>query len=86
MIGQHHQGVLVALVDRVSKFTLIKKVDSKHADVVTGATITFLKPYLDKTLTITADNRKNLPVMKASQNNWRRRSILPTLISPGRVA
>jgi len=37
---------------------LIKKVDSKHAEVVTEATIILLKPYLDKALTITADNGK----------------------------
>jgi IS30 family transposase len=58
VIGKNHQGALVTIVDRVSKFTLIKKVASKHADVVTEATITLLKPYLDKTLTITADNGK----------------------------
>jgi IS30 family transposase len=50
---------LVTIVDRVSKFTLIKKVDNKHAEVVTAATISLLQPYyLDKTLTITADNGK----------------------------
>ena len=58
MIGQNHQGALVTIVDRVSKFTLIKKVDSKHAEVVTEATISLLLPYLDKTLTITADSGK----------------------------
>jgi IS30 family transposase len=58
VIGKNHQGALVTIVDRVSKFTLIKKVASKHADVVTEATITLLQPYLDKTLTITADNGK----------------------------
>ena len=58
VIGQNHQGVLVTIVDRVSKFTLIKKVDSKHADVVTAAAISLLQPYPDKTLTITADNGK----------------------------
>ena len=58
VIGKNHKGALVTLVDRVSKFTLIKKVDSKHAKVVTEATIMMLKPYLDKTLTITADNGK----------------------------
>jgi IS30 family transposase len=52
VIGQNHQGALVTIVDRVSKFTLIKKVDSKHAEVVTAATIILLQPYLDKTLTI----------------------------------
>ena len=58
VMGKNHQGALVTLVDRASKFTLIKKVDSKHAEVVTEATITLLQPYLDKTLTITADNGK----------------------------
>jgi len=58
VIGKNHQGALVTIVDRASKFTLIKKVNSKHAEVVTHATITLLQPYLDKTLTITADNGK----------------------------
>jgi IS30 family transposase len=58
VIGKNHQGALVTIVDRVSKFTLIKKVASKHADVVTEATIILLRPYLDKTITITADNGK----------------------------
>lgn len=58
VIGKNHQGALVTIVDRVSKMTLIKKVASKHADVVTEATIMLLKPYFDKTLTVTADNGK----------------------------
>jgi IS30 family transposase len=58
VIGKNHQGALVTIVDRVSKFTLIKKVDSKHADVVTKATVSLLNPFKDKTLTITADNGK----------------------------
>ena len=58
MIGKNHQGAWVTLVDRVSKFTVIKKVASNHADVVTEASLTLLRPYLDKTLTITADNGK----------------------------
>jgi len=67
VIGKNHQGALVTIVDRVSKFTLIKKVDSKRSDVETEATISLLKPYLDKVLTITADNGKefsNHQVMK----------------------
>ena len=56
--GKNHQGTLVTIVGRVSKFTLIKKVASKPADLVTAATIDLLKPYMDKTGTITADNGK----------------------------
>jgi len=58
VIGQGHRGALVTIVERVSKFTLIKKVDSKHAETVTAAAIALLAPYRDKTLTITADNGK----------------------------
>jgi IS30 family transposase len=58
VIGKNHQGALVTIVDRVSKFTLIKKVDSKHAEVVTEATIILLQSYLDRTLRLTADNGK----------------------------
>jgi IS30 family transposase len=58
VIGKNHKGALVTIVDRVSKFTLIKKVDSKQAQVVTEATVTLLTPYLDQTHTITADNGK----------------------------
>ena len=46
VIGKNHKGALVTIVDRVSKFTLIKKVDSKQAKVVTEATIKLLTPYL----------------------------------------
>lgn len=58
VIGKNHQGALVTIVDRVSKYTLIKKVGSKHAEGVTEATVILLKPFMDKTLTITADNGK----------------------------
>ena len=58
VIGKNHQGALVTIVDRVSKYTLIKKVESKHAEVVTEATLTLLNPYREKTFTITADNGK----------------------------
>ena len=68
VIGQNHQGALVTIVDRVSKFTLIKKVDSKHAEVVTAATIILLQPYLDKTLTITAKSSQGTKKIKEHLN------------------
>ena len=58
MIGQHHQGALVTIVERKSKFTLIKKVPNKQANEVSQATVALLSPYIEKTLTITADNGK----------------------------
>ena len=45
VIGKNHKGALVTIVDRKSKFTLIKKVKSKHAEGVTTATIELLTPH-----------------------------------------
>jgi IS30 family transposase len=58
VIGKNHQGALVTLVERKSKYTLIKRVDSKHADGVTAATIALLEAHKDHVQTITADNGK----------------------------
>ena len=58
VIGKDHQGALVTLVDRKSKFTLIKKVATKHAQTVTQATIAMLEPIKSITHTITSDNGK----------------------------
>lgn len=58
VIGKNHIGALVTIVDRASKFTLIKKVDSKKADVVSQALIDMLYPIRELTHTITSDNGK----------------------------
>ena len=58
IIGKNHKGALVTLVDRNSKFTLIKKVDSKHAYGVTKAIIDMLRPIKSLIHTITSDNGK----------------------------
>jgi transposase, IS30 family len=58
VIGQNHKGALVTIVERKSRFTLIKKVETKHADGVTAATIALLQAYSDKVFTITVDNSK----------------------------
>ena len=58
MIGKNHQGALVTIVDRKSKFTLIKKGQSKYAEGVTAALIELLEPYKGSIHTITADNGK----------------------------
>jgi len=58
VIGANHKGVLVTIVDRKSKFTLIKKVPSKHAEVVSKAIVEMLQPIKQLTHTITSDNGK----------------------------
>jgi IS30 family transposase len=56
VIGKNHKGALVTIVDRVSKFTIIAKVPTKHADGVTAATIKILSLYAGVVHTITSDN------------------------------
>ena len=58
VIGKNHKQALVTIVERVSKFTVMKKVENKTAELVAAATIELLRPYRDRVLTITADNGK----------------------------
>ena len=58
IIGKDHKGAIVTLVDRKSKYTLMKIVKSKHADVVTEAIVELLQPIKHLVHTITADNGK----------------------------
>ncbi len=64
VIGKDHIGALVTAVDRKSKFTLIKKVPSKHANVVTAALIEMLEPIKPVIKTITSDNGKEFAYHK----------------------
>ena len=58
VIGKHHSGALVTIVERATSFSVSKRIDSKAADIVTAATISLLSPYKDAVHTITADNGK----------------------------
>ena len=64
VIGLNHVGALVTVVDRKSKYTIIKKVSSKKADVVTMALIEMLYPLRKITKTITSDNGKEFAYHK----------------------
>ena len=56
VLGKHGTGAIVTLLERKSRFFLIKKVNSKSAKDVTAATIELLMPYKTHVHTITADN------------------------------
>jgi len=56
VIGKDHKGAILTIVDKASKFVLIKNLGSKHADVTAQATIDLLHPLKDITHTVTADN------------------------------
>jgi IS30 family transposase len=56
IIGKGHKQAIVSIVERKSKFTILKKVQLKTADLVSKSTIEALMPYKDVVLTITSDN------------------------------
>ena len=56
--GKGHSGALVTIVERVTKYTVSSRVNSKSAADVTQATIALLLPFHDVAHTITADNGK----------------------------
>ena len=55
ILGKGHQGVVVTLTERKSRFTLLKKVLSKQAELVAQAIIDLLN-WVEHLKTITADN------------------------------
>jgi IS30 family transposase len=58
IIGAKHQGAIVSYVDRCSKFTILKKVENKTAELITKATIEKFGQNTLPVLTITYDNGK----------------------------
>ena len=58
IIGAGKQGAIVTLVERKSRFTLLKQVARRTAAVVEDAIIDLLQPYQMATHTITFDNGK----------------------------
>lgn len=56
IIGREHKGALLTLVERKSKFTLIRRLAKKQAHLVAEAAIDLLDPYEGKVVTITCDN------------------------------
>lgn len=60
IIGVNHKGVILTLVDRKSKFTLIERMNGKHADQVPGLILKAFKrlPRKIRSHTITFDNGK----------------------------
>lgn len=58
VIGKGHQGVLVTLVERKSRYTLACPLKSRHSSGVTRAIIDLLRPHKERCKTLTFDNGK----------------------------
>ena len=57
MVGKDHQGVLVTLTERKSRFTLLRRVANKQAKLVSQAIVDLLQ-WVAALESITADNGK----------------------------
>lgn len=58
IIGANHRGAIVSYVDRCSKFTVLKILENRTAELVTQATLDKLGQGMLPVLTITYDNGK----------------------------
>lgn len=58
IVGHQNTGYVVSIVERCSGFTVLGKVESKHAEGVTAKTLQLLEPLKAWVHTITADNGK----------------------------
>jgi transposase, IS30 family len=58
VIGKAHKGVLVTLVERKSRYTLARQLDSRHSAGVTAAVIALLRTHKAQCHTLTFDNGK----------------------------
>ncbi len=56
IIGKHHRGAVVSLVERKSQFTLLGQVTRKTADAVQQQMVQQLRPHRRRVHTITTDN------------------------------
>lgn len=54
IVGPKNKGAILTTIDRVSRYCMLKKLDSKHADIVEKAILGLFKNH--KALSITSDN------------------------------
>ena len=68
IIGKGHKQAIVSLTERKSRYTLIKKVKRKTAQLVSDAIISLLSPVSGKVHTLTSDNGKEFAEHKNIAN------------------
>jgi len=66
IIGKNHSGVLVSMVERKSRLTLLAKVPDKTAWSVRQAILKLLEPLANRLHTLTADNGKEFAQHEAN--------------------
>ena len=69
IIGKYHKGSIVTIVDRKSKFTLMKKLPTKESIGVTNTIIELMYPIKNISHTITSDNGKEFSLHENISNS-----------------
>ena len=75
LVGKGQRGALVSLVERKSRFTLMRPVDQRLADLVSQAMISLLRPFADLVHTITGDYGSLLATIMAKSSQIMPRSL-----------
>lgn len=68
VIGKNHEGAIVSIVERKSRFTVIGKLLGKHAEPCAEKVIELLQPLIDKVKSITSDNGKEFACFEQIAN------------------
>lgn len=58
VIGKGRKNTFVTMVERKTLYTVVKRIESKHAEITADALSACMKPFKDQVLTITLDNGK----------------------------
>ena len=76
LIGKNHKQALVTIVERKSKFSLMRKGENKTAELVATATIELLRPDKDRVLPSPRPEERSLPAMRKWPRHWSATTIL----------
>ncbi|MFJ1428113.1 IS30 family transposase [Capnocytophaga canimorsus] len=83
IVGAEHKGAILTIVERKTKFLIMRKLSDKKAKILAKAMICTLLPYKDYVKTITSDNeleigsiREYLLKKQKKTNNFLNMSIL----------
>jgi len=58
VIGKGRKNAFVTMVERKTLYTVVQRIESKHAEITADALIQSMKPFKDMVLTVTLDNGK----------------------------
>ena len=74
--GIYRRCPVVTIVERKSKFSLMRKVGNKTAELVATATIELLRPDKDRVLPSPRTEERSLPAMRKWPRHWSATTIL----------